>query len=64
MFLNFIILISMNALIIKLSTMCNFYFINIITSFLLDKYILILIYSLTLCFLLSMSLTIIKINIF
>ena len=64
MFLNFIILISISVLIVKLSTICNFRFINVITSFLFDKYILILMYLLTLCFLLLMSLTIIKINIF
>ena len=64
MFLSFIILISISVLIIKLLTIYNSHFINAIISFLLDKYILILIHLLTLYFLLLMLLIIIKINIF
>lgn len=64
MSLNFIILISINTSIIKLSTMCNSRFINVIISFLFDKFNLTLIYFLTLCFLLVMFLIVIKINFF
>ena len=44
--------------------MCNSRFINVIISFLFDKFNLTLIYFLTLCFLLVMFLIVIKINFF
>ena len=60
---NFIMLMSTNALITRSSTMWNS-FSTLIMSFLLDKYICNLIYSLTLCILTLMSLIIMSVDIF
>ena len=60
---DFMILMSISVLITRSSTIWNFLFI-LIMSFLLDKYICNLTYSLTLCILMLMSFIVINIDIF